>query len=142
MTIQDADKMLEWKNYSETRRFSISTPFEIEKDSHYKWLEENIKYFQMMEDNGNVCGAIRIKNDEISIWIDREFWNRGIATYVLQHISKRGMTARIVEGNVGSMRCFIRAGFEPISYTPEARDETSDGHFIIQAPAYYTFKKW
>jgi len=126
MIMADADKMLELKNYPETIQFAITTHEEIKKEDHYKWLEENIQYFQAICDGEKMVGAIRIFEYEISVWIDREFWKRGIATYVLQHVSKRGMTARIVNGNTGSFKAFVRAGFEPVSYSDN----------------YYTLKKW
>jgi RimJ/RimL family protein N-acetyltransferase len=116
LTMADADKMLEWKNYPETRNFAIATHEEIKKEDHYKWLEENLQYFQAIIDGEKIIGAIRIENEVISIWVDRQFWNKGIATYVLQHVSKRGDVAYIVPENVASMRAFYRAGFLPVSY--------------------------
>jgi len=113
MTIADADFMLELKNYPETRRFAIATHDEISKDSHYKWLEKNIQYFCVI---GDLQGAIRIQDNEISIWVDRKYWGKGIASWVLESISEVGMIAKIVNGNVGSFKAFIRAGFEPIDY--------------------------
>ena len=113
MTMQDADKMLEWKNYPETRQYAIVTHDEIKKEDHYKWLEQNLQYFQVI---GDQMGAVRIQDGEISVWIDREHWSKGIAAYVLEQVCEIGMTARIVAGNVASMRAFIRAGFEPVSY--------------------------
>jgi RimJ/RimL family protein N-acetyltransferase len=126
MVMSDLDKMLELKNYPETRQFAIATHEEIKPQDHYKWMEDNIQYFQAIMDGEKMAGALRIKDYEISIWVDREFWNKGIATYILQFVSKRGMTAKIVNGNVGSFRAFVRAGFEPISYQDN----------------YYTLKKW
>lgn len=125
MTMADADKLLEFKNYDETRMFAIATQEEIKKEDHYKWLQENIDHFQIMYDKEcDVCGAVRIQDQEISVWVDRGFWKRGIATYILQHVSKRGMTAKIVSANIASMRAFIRAGFEPKSF--------QDGYYIYQ----------
>jgi RimJ/RimL family protein N-acetyltransferase len=126
MAMDDAYFMLELKNYPETRRFSIVSHDEIKPEEHYQWLEKNIQYFQVITDNDKKIGAIRIKDYEISIWVDREFWKKGIATYILQYVSKKGMTCKIVNGNVGSFKAFVRAGFEPIGYTDN----------------YYTLKKW
>ena len=127
MEMADADFMLQLKNDPETRRFSIVSQEEIKKEDHYKWLEENLQYFQIIQsDNavtqdgkGNfVCyspiGAVRIQNNEVSIWIDRMFRGNGMASYVLEMVSEVGMTAKIVEGNLASMNCFINAGFKPI----------------------------
>lgn len=113
MEMSDADKMLEWKNYSETRDFSIVSKLRIRKKDHYNWLKKNLRYFQII---GNMYGAIRIQNNEISIWIDREHRKKGIATFVLNQIAEPGQTAKIADGNIASMRSFINAGFKPVSY--------------------------
>lgn len=116
MTMADADKMFEWKNDPKTREFAILTNAEIKKEDHYRWLENNLQYFQIIEGHEDVCGAVRIQNYEISIWIDRKHWGKGIATYIIDKVSETGMTAKIVNGNIGSLRAFIRASFEPIGY--------------------------
>lgn len=113
MVMSDCDKMYEWKNYSETREFSIRSKKEIPYAEHIKWLEQNMQYFQVI---GNMQGAIRIQNNEISIWIDRNHRGLGIASWVLEEVSEEGMTAKIVDGNISSMRAFINAGFKPVSY--------------------------
>lgn len=128
MKMADADFMLSLKNYPETRRFAIATHAEIKKEDHYKWLEGHISEFKtIFNDRGEAVGAIRIaeienayqnKDHEVSIWIDRSLWRSGIATYILQHECERGMIAKIVEGNIASMRAFIRAGFLPTTYQP------------------------
>jgi hypothetical protein len=40
MTIADADKMLTWKNYPETRQFAIASHEEIKREDHLQWLEK------------------------------------------------------------------------------------------------------
>jgi len=123
MTMADAEKMLEWKNYPETRQFTIQSHDEIKLEDHLKWLENNVQYFQIIQFNPNgdflkplMGGAVRIHADEISIWIDRAFRNQGIATRVIEMVAQKGMTAKIVDGNVGSLRAFIKAGFLPVEY--------------------------
>jgi RimJ/RimL family protein N-acetyltransferase len=140
MTMADADLMLEWKNYPETRNFSIISQEPIKKEDHYKWLELHLQYFQIIHDSITLnvddkgatgivgpVGAIRIQDNEISIWVAKECWKHGIASKVLKQVSKEGMTAKIVDGNIASMRSFLSAGFKPIDYHP-----------IL---GYYTFKK-
>lgn len=130
MKMSDADKMLEWKNYAETRQFSIVTKDEIKKEDHYKWLADNIHLFQTIDnDRGEPVGAIRIDNNDVSIWIDRSLWRSGIATFTLQHECNRGMTAKIVAGNIASMRCFIRAGFLPKEFI---KSDIFENHYIFQ----------
>lgn len=113
MTIEDADKMLEWKNYSETRQFAIASHDEITKEAHYEWLKNNLQYFQII---GDGIGAVRIQDNEVSIWVDRGYRGYGVAAMVLELVSEKGMTAKIVDGNVASMRSFIKAGFIPTSH--------------------------
>lgn len=119
MTMKDADRMLEWKNYPETRMFAIETHDEIKRENHVKWLYKNLQYFQVIMCDGEVCGAVRVQDDEVSIWIDRSFWGKGLATGTIKRVSSPGFTAKIVPGNVTSMRCFIKAGYLPTSYRGE-----------------------
>ena len=117
MLMSDADFMLALKNDPQTREFAIVSHDEIKKEDHYAYLEKNIQHFQIIEDNaGERIGAFRLQDNEVSIWIDKQYWSRGIATYVLQHQCDRNMFAKIVAGNIGSLRCFIRAGFLPKSF--------------------------
>ena len=118
MTMEDADFMLSLKNDPQTRDFAIVSHDEISKEDHYKWLEDNLQYFQVIESDVR-CGAVRIHNNEVSIWIDSPFRGKGIATFILNKVSENGMIAHIVEGNVASMKAFIRAGFEPINYVSQ-----------------------
>jgi len=123
MTMDDAEKMLEWKNYPETREFAIKSHDEIKLEDHLKWLEDNSHYFQIIEFNPSsdffkplIGGAIRVQDGEISIWIDRAFRRHGAATKAIKIVAESGMTAKIVDGNVGSLRAFIKAGFLPIEH--------------------------
>lgn|SRR3990167_3766689 len=121
MTMKDSDKMLEWKNYPETRQFAIVSHNEINREDHVRWLEKNIQYFRVID---GLIGAVRIQDNEISLWIDRSFWGQGLATQVIKLVSKPGMVAKIVAGNIGSLKAFIRAGYEPVSY--------QNGYYIFQ----------
>lgn len=120
MTLADADKMLTWKNYEETRNFAIATHDEIKKEDHIKWLEKNIQHFQIISDayefGEGIAGAIRVHDNEISLWVDRQFRNKGIATKVIRMVSQQGNIAKIVNGNIGSFKAFVRAGFEPFEF--------------------------
>lgn len=124
MTMADADKMLEWKNYPETRQYAILHNNEIKKEDHYEWLRGWLYEFQVIDSGGNLCGAIRIHNNEVSIWIDREYRNQKLASLFLEGVAKHRMIARIVAGNIASIRTFINAGFKPISY--------QDNYYIFQ----------
>ena len=116
MTMADADKMLEWKNYPETRQFAIVSHDEIKREDHLKWLEKNLIWFRVIEHGEKPIGAIRIFGGEFSIWIDREYWGLGLATEIIRREGKIGMYAKIVNGNVASFKAFVRSGFVPVSY--------------------------
>lgn len=126
MTMGDAMSMYKWKNYPETRRFAIAHHNPIAKRDHLKFLKKNLKYFQVVMWKGRTAGAIRIQDGEVSIWIDKKWWGIGLATNVLTLVSKQGYTAKIVNANLASMRCFIKAGYVPVEYREEG---------------YYIFKK-
>lgn len=125
MTMEDALLMLKWKNYPETRKFAIQSSDKITKENHLKWLPKNIKFFQVIEYNGKPCGAVRVESKEVSIWVDRSVRGKGVATKAVDAVAKSGQTAKIVSGNIPSMRVFISCGFKPVSYNG----------------VYYTFKK-
>lgn len=126
MSMADAEKMLEMKNYPETRQFAIASNEEIKRDAHYAWLEKNIQHFQVAEGPySNIIGAIRIQDNEISIWIDRDHWSNGIATSLLTRVSERGMTAKIVASNIASLRAFIKSGFLP-------KEFVNDKYYIFE----------
>lgn len=126
MTMRDAVKMLEWKNYPETRKFAIASHDEIRFEDHYNWLANNLEFFWIiLTDEDEVAGAVRAFYGEVSVWVDRSFRGKSLATEAVKKVSRKGFTAKIVEGNIASMRCFIRSGYEPVSY----------------ADGYYTFKK-
>jgi RimJ/RimL family protein N-acetyltransferase len=55
---------------------------------------------------------------EVTYWIDRSCWGRGIATRALrlflEEISVRPIRARAASDNAGSLRVLQKAGFQPI----------------------------
>jgi RimJ/RimL family protein N-acetyltransferase len=122
MLMSDADDMLRWKNDPDTRKYAILSHDEIKLEDHLKWLENNVQHFQIIEfkidgiKKALVAGAVRIYEGEISIWIDRAFRNRGVATEVIKAVATCGMTAKIVDGNMASLRAFIKADFLPINH--------------------------
>ena len=53
---------------------------------------------------------------EISYWLGREFWGKGIATQALglflQVVTSRPLTARVAKDNLASIRVLEKNGFE------------------------------
>ena len=71
---------------------------------------------------GRVAGSIvRFERDgvpEVSYWIGREYWGRGIATAalgaLLQRVAVRPIQARAARDNVASLRVLEKHGFRPV----------------------------
>lgn len=135
MTMNDADFMLEMKNYEETRQFAIFSHDEVKLEDHIKFLEKNVDQFEVIEfspfsdildkmgSDGRV-GVYRLNGQEISIWIRRDQRGNQMALKTLNQIKFKGMIARIVDGNVASMRTFVKAGFVP--------KEHKDNYYILE----------
>ncbi len=74
---------------------------------------------QQADGSERVAGSILIWHDEghaeISYWIDRALWGRGIATAAvaafLQEIDERPVYGRAAADNLGSLRVLERSGF-------------------------------
>ena len=71
---------------------------------------------------GQVAGYIawypQEGNPEVTYWLGREFWGRGLATEalkrMLQLVVDRPMLARAATDNIGSLRVLQKCGFEII----------------------------
>lgn len=114
-TIEDAELLLAWKNDPVTRQFSIVTHEVIPLETHYLYLLDHLKDIQIIEYGGVPCGDIRI-DEEVSIRLDPEYRGKKIGYKALKLVVKPGMVAKIVEGNIASMRLFIKLGFRPTAY--------------------------
>lgn len=73
--------------------------------------------------NGQVAGSVSSYEDEgkpeVTYWLGREYWGKGIATWALkelltQHSRKRPMYARVAKDNPGSCRVLEKCGFRII----------------------------
>lgn len=116
MTMDDADFMLSLKNDPDTRNFALLTSEVIKREDHIKFLEKNIDQFQVIEDNGAKAGALRVQDNEISIWLDKDFRGRGLASKAIKRSKYVGMKAKIVCGNIKSLQAFIGEGFFPVEF--------------------------
>jgi RimJ/RimL family protein N-acetyltransferase len=73
--------------------------------------------------NGQVAGSVSSYEQEgkpeVTYWLGREYWGRGIATRALKellahHSHKRPMYARVAKDNPGSRRVLEKCGFKVI----------------------------
>lgn len=69
--------------------------------------------------DGAVAGSVAAYGmggaPEVTYWLGREFWGRGIATaalrLLLEEVAVRPLAARVVKDNIGSLRVLERCGF-------------------------------
>jgi RimJ/RimL family protein N-acetyltransferase len=73
--------------------------------------------------NRQVAGSVSSYEEEgkpeVTYWLGREYWGKGIATWALQelltsHSWKRPMYARVAKDNFGSRRVLEKCGFRTI----------------------------
>jgi RimJ/RimL family protein N-acetyltransferase len=64
---------------------------------------------------GHVVSFEQFGMPEVSYWIDREFWGKGIATRALSellgHVKVRPLYARAAKDNIASLRVLQKCGF-------------------------------
>lgn len=142
-TMEDAVDLLRFKNEADTRKNSIVSHDEIKMENHLVWLKQHIQdpdcELYVITNNGTPIGDVRFDHlgaeIEISIRMDKAYRGFGMATSIvgfagsiMQANTGKTLVAKIVEGNVASMRVFIANGYRPEVYE---KGETS----------YYIFKK-
>jgi len=125
-TIIDAKLLFEMKNDPVMRKFSIKTNDKIKWDDHLEWLHYNLQYTYMIETDGVACGDVRIKDNEVAIKIHKDFRGKGISTEVMMNVIEKydSLTAKIVDGNVPSMRLFQKCGFKVVDH--------KDNYYILK----------
>lgn len=77
---------------------------------------------------------------EVSYWVDRAFWNRGIATAALKEllllVTTRPLYARAAKDNLGSRRVLEKCGFvvtgEGSGYAHGPKAETEEYLFTLR----------
>jgi len=133
--IEDAKMLLKWKNDKTMRKFSIVTNKKIKMEDHMRWLKKNLKYIHIITDGENAVGDVRIKNREIAVSVDGKYRRMGFGMGAVNYFKKHGMTAKIVDGNLPSLRLFLKCGFMPIDH----KFENKIGYYILK---YESFTFW
>jgi RimJ/RimL family protein N-acetyltransferase len=131
-TPADAKNLWKWKNNYDMRRFSIKTTKLIRYQDHLDWLKNHLRYICVIEYFDLPVGSVRVEHNEISIMLDEDYRGRGIAYEALESVKRNGLIAKIVDGNVASMRLFIKGGFKPIKHKQTMRDGKLIGYYILK----------
>lgn len=128
-TLADAQDLLKWKNDPLMRDFSIVSSKVIKETDHLKWLDKHIQDILIITYNGENCGDIRFDGNEVAIKLDEKFRGMGIAKKALLKAlkGKENIIAKIVDGNVASMRLFQSCGFKVIDH-----QFNNKGYYILK----------
>jgi RimJ/RimL family protein N-acetyltransferase len=115
-TTHDRDFLLRLKNDPVMRKFSVVTHDKIKLKAHLAWLKKHLNEIQIAMDKGKRIGMFRIYNKEVSINIDPKYRGKGYGDKILKAGLIPGLWAKIVDGNVASMRLFLTNGFMVTDY--------------------------
>jgi predicted dehydrogenase/RimJ/RimL family protein N-acetyltransferase len=124
----DADRLLAWRNDSETRRWSRSS-HEITPAEHASWLEgvlaEPLTQLWVAESSESPIGSVRVSlgtdgTAELHIALAPEARGQGLGAAVLVQAAARALAepgisalcAHVKPGHAASLRAFARAGFD------------------------------
>lgn len=114
--MEDADYLLALKNDPVMRKFAVVSNDKIKKADHINWLKGNIDTISIVLYEGVRAGMFRVTKDkEVSINIDPAYRGKGLGGKVLKYCPK-DVWAKIVNGNVPSMRIFLANGFKITGY--------------------------
>ncbi len=91
-------------------------------DKHTKFLTDPTINMRTIKVNDVIAGSIAkfvIENDvEITYWVDRKFWGKGIASTALKEFLKieqiRPIYGRVAFDNYGSQKVLEKCGFQKI----------------------------
>jgi RimJ/RimL family protein N-acetyltransferase len=91
---------------------------------------------------GSVLSYVQSGEREVSYWLGREFWGRGIATQALEkyleQVRDRPLYARAAKDNLASLRVLIKCGFKIIGEDrgfANARGEETEEFILIHEEA-------
>lgn len=107
--------------------------------------DENILIQTMLYDGqvaGSVLSYVQMGEREVSYWIGKEYWGKGIATRALEgllgQIEARPLYARAAKDNLASLRVLQKCGFKIIAedkgYANARHAETEEYILELSAP--------
>jgi RimJ/RimL family protein N-acetyltransferase len=88
-------------------------------DAHWKRIRASADVQRTILADGDVVGSAAVYGEpgerEVTYWIDRAYWGRGIATAALRElvaqVPERPLYARAAADNTGSLRVLEKCGF-------------------------------
>ncbi|MFH0521170.1 GNAT family N-acetyltransferase [Streptomyces sp. M41] len=88
-------------------------------DAHWKRIRSSPDVLRTILADGDVVGSAAVYGDpgerEVTYWVDRAYWGRGVATAALRvlltEVPERPLYARAAADNEGSIRVLRKCGF-------------------------------
>lgn len=114
--LKDTGFLFVLKNDRDVRMNSIYSHRKIPFKPHKLWMEKHVHEITIILADGMPVGDVRIEENEISIKLLPAFRGKGIGGQAIKELSRKGQVAKIVEGNIGSMRIFVQNGFNFTGY--------------------------
>lgn len=124
---RDVDTIFRQASDPESIRMAAFTPEAwTDRDAFFsrmaRLLADTTTTNRVIDVDGVVAGTIacfRMEGDlEVTYWVDRSFWGKGVASAALQlllaEIDERPVYGRAVSDNVGSLRVLEKAGFRRV----------------------------
>ncbi|GHD25604.1 N-acetyltransferase [Streptomyces violarus] len=92
-------------------------------DAHWARIRSSSAVIRTVLADGDVVGSASVYGEpgerEVTYWIDRAYWGKGIATAALRalvtEVDERPLYARAASDNVGSLRVLEKCGFRTVA---------------------------
>ncbi|MFE1026320.1 GNAT family N-acetyltransferase [Streptomyces sp. NPDC058818] len=89
-------------------------------ESHWRKVRASVDVVRTILGDGDVIGSAAVYGEpgerEVTYWVDRAYWGRGVATAALRvllaEVPDRPLYARAAADNTGSLRVLEKCGFE------------------------------
>ncbi|WP_327314201.1 GNAT family N-acetyltransferase [Streptomyces sp. NBC_01235] len=93
-------------------------------EAHWKKIRASSAVLRTILADGDVVGSTAVYGEpgerEVTYWVDRAYWGRGIATAALRallsEVPERPLFARAAADNAGSLRVLEKCGFRPTAW--------------------------
>lgn len=114
--ISDSKDVFNLRNKDYVRKVSWN-PDSITWKEHIEFWKNNYQFYWIIQScsDGGFIGFVRVKNDEVSIAVLKEFWNKRYGYFALQEIMKHcpNMRCEVKLDNIHSLYFFVKCGFVP-----------------------------
>ncbi|WP_328337746.1 GNAT family N-acetyltransferase [Streptomyces violaceus] len=111
-------------------------------DAHWARIRSSSGVIRTVLADGDVVGSASVYGEpgerEVTYWIDRAYWGKGIATDALRalvaEVDERPLYARAASDNVGSLRVLEKCGFRTVASATgyaRARDAEIDETVLL-----------